>query len=171
MTQLQAVVDFIRHPVKTLVSVPSNKFWLASFFIWVVSGCARWARIYPDFGIIYGNHFSAPTTIYLLSIISTATLLPVLFIVGALLTQGLVRLCGKRLSFKKVLNTIGYASLPRLGEPLLALALTGSIHYKSPPFSLRLTTEAAMIDILILLPSMYAGVVLIWALTKMQEES
>ena len=92
--QVRAAAGMIVQPKTALLELPSDRFYLLAFVIFE----------YLIFETVRGDRW----------VFTLMGVGAVFFPIGALILKGIVRLFGKNLSLKKVMNIVGYAQTPRL---------------------------------------------------------
>jgi len=141
----------IVQPKGTLLELPSDRFYLLAFVIFeylifeTVRG-DRWVFTLMGVGVVF-------------------------FPVAALILKGIVRLFGKNLSLKKVMNIVGFAQTPRLVTALVyfltrALMPPEMRAAMEAPFSFpeRYQTLVIVLGLLGILVFCYSVFLLIWGL-------
>lgn len=106
--QIKTLIGIIIRPKQTLLELPSDKFYILAFFISSYFAYARMVRK----GFFQKMAEATGSTIFVVSIFIALTIIG--FLVGALILKGIVRLCGKKFTLKKVMNILGYTQTPRL---------------------------------------------------------
>jgi len=115
--QLELIKGIFTSPRKTLQALPGDNVlllgWLAPFYF----GMAKIFK--PD---IYEKVLTYFNNEYLLFIVASVFAL-IMIPIGALVIKLIIRVFGKRLTLKKLMNIYGYALLPRIVVALMAYVI------------------------------------------------
>jgi hypothetical protein len=117
VNQIELIKGIFISPKKTLQALPSDSIfllgWLAPFYF----GMAKIFR--PD---TYEKALSYINNEYLLFIVASVFAL-IMIPLGAIVIKLIIRVFGKKLTIKKLMNIYGYALLPRVVVALIAYVI------------------------------------------------
>jgi hypothetical protein len=161
--ELIAVKGVIYEPLATLTTLPSAKIYSMSLLIYVLATFViNWPDLAKAISELSVKHPTLGVEPRVIVLLSYFFLLVVLFWISCWFVVFTVRLFGKRLSFKKVFNISGYATLPTLLSPILAMIFSHSLVLAKP--------QPLPIALLIALPLVYSIVLFFVALVKTKGE-
>jgi hypothetical protein len=127
--QLRALIGMFVKPKQTLLDLPYVKFYWVSFLISLYFGYARAAQK-GFFGIVaekFNSKFLSYVIFLAYGVLS--------FLLTAFCLKMIVRMFGKDLTFKKIMNIQGYSQVPRL---ILSLPLSIIILILPKEFAINL---------------------------------
>ena len=129
MYQLKAVIGMVVRPKATLVNLPSDRFLILGL---IVAGYFGFARVIRGGQL---RELADATGTPLIPLAMFTVFAVVGYVVGALVIKLIVRLFGKRLTLRKVMNILGYAQVPRF---LFAVPLSMALALAPADFKQRL---------------------------------
>jgi hypothetical protein len=124
--QLRSIWLIIVSPRKALLSLPSDRLWLTAFIISSYFTLARFLRQ----GWVAGLESAVGSTWIALAVLLFLSFLA--FCVAGAFLHVLIRILGKKLSLRKVLNILGYSQAPRF-----VLSVPASVAIAILPADLR----------------------------------
>ncbi len=108
INQIKPLLAITLKPKQTILSLPSDRFFIVSYFISLYFAYSRALRQ----GTLnrLSSQLSSQISTYIFFLVMTA----IGFMLGALILKAVTQIFGKKLTFKKVMNIIGYTQAPRL---------------------------------------------------------
>ena len=157
MEQIASAIGIIFSPKKTLIELPSNKFYLFSFLVYLL--------------LIFSTIIPAdiPTGIsksqILFGLIPFITMSVIIFFLVSYLIKFVSKLFGKNISTKKILNIVGYSQIPRV-----ILAFPVSLMFKVFPILSEHSILNKVLNFCLLLLGIYAFILIIYGLIICPED-
>ena len=157
MEQIASAIGIIFNPKKTLIELPSDKFYVFSFLVYLLLIISK---IIPA-NIPKGLSRSE----ILFSFIPLITMSVIIFFLVSYLIKYISKLFGKNISTKKILNIVGYSQIPRV-----ILAFPVSLMFKVFPILSEHSILIRVLNFCTLLLGIYAFILLIYGLIICPED-